>query len=157
MINFFEKNNNLDYEKIESEIKKNIENRGKKSKEYNNIIGEIVINNEVNEETKNSLSSLNIYCDIKIPRIISSHRKIVGPGLVKVRKFFDDEIRLSVDPVIDKQIEFNKKIIEQINSKFDEINKRFDETSKHIDENIKQTNSNIKEIFRLRKNIEDGD
>ena len=149
---FLRRNNEIDFKKIESEIDEGLENRKTKFKAYNDKIGDIMIkDNGINEEiTKDLPSELDSYCDIKIPRQISSHRKIVGPGLVKIRKFLDEEIRLSLDPVIDKQIEFNKKIIEQINSRFDEINK-------HTEENIKQTNYNIKEIFRLKRKIEDGD
>lgn len=67
-------------------------------------------NNNTVKETR-ILEDLAPYCDVRTNREISSHRPIIGPTLVKVRQVLDEETRRSIDPMIDKQTEFNKKIV----------------------------------------------
>src|SRR3989344_3616187 len=117
--------NNIDFEKIESEIKDNIEERRIKFEGYNDNIDDLKISNDIcnKEKPKKFSPDLSPYWDIRISRNISSHRPIIGNTLIKARKFLDDEIRRSIDPVIDKQVEFNRRIMEEINNKLEEINK----------------------------------
>ena len=159
MNNFLKNNNNeIDFENLEAELNKRIDKR-KNIEGYGNNIEDIKLNKQ---EVKHDdfLNSLSPYCDIKIDRNISSHRPVVGPALVKVRKLLDEEIRRSVDPVIEKQIEFNRMIVENFKMNLDKthgelefLRKRTVELGEHIEENIHQTNFNIKEIFKLRRKI----
>ena len=152
MNNFLKNNNNeIDFENLEAELNKRIDKR-KNIEGYGNNIEDIKLNKQ---EVKHDdfLNSLSPYCDIKIDRNISSHRPVVGPALVKVRKLLDEEIRRSVDPVIEKQIEFNRMIVEKIHGELEFLRKRTVELGEHIEENIHQTNFNIKEIFKLRRKI----
>ena len=157
MNNFLKNNNNeIDFENLEAELNKRIDKR-KNIEGYGNNIEDIKLNKqEVKHDSfkhDDFLNSLSPYCDIKIDRNISSHRPVVGPALVKVRKFLDEEIRRSVDPVIEKQIEFNRMIVEKIHGELEFLRKRTVELGEHIEENIHQTNFNIKEIFKLRRKI----
>ena len=164
MNNFLKNNNNeIDFENLEAELNKRIDKR-KNIEGYGNNIEDIKLNKqEVKHDSfkhDDFLNSLSPYCDIKIDRNISSHRPVVGPALVKVRKLLDEEIRRSVDPVIEKQIEFNRMVVENFKMNLDKthgelefLRKRTVELGEHIEENIHQTNFNIKEIFKLRRKI----
>ena len=145
-------NKQIDFEKIESEIERNMKKRKGK---YDKDILDFEIKEIKLEE------GLSHHCNIKIPRRITSHRPIVGPSLIKIRQILDDEIRLSLDPVIDRQIEINENVVKRLGIlerlteenkiRTEKLDKRLE---KQIKENINQINSNIKEIFKLKRKIE---
>lgn len=194
-------NKEIDFEKIEFELRKAIKKREKKDKRYNKDIIDFQINNEkiknaldhdyendkpkgdtfnkkyhVDDKENLLLRDLIANFDIKIPRNITSHRPIIGSTLIKIRKMLNEEIRMSLDPVIDKQIEFNKKVIEcfgggsggylmkrteELGGQVGYLMKRRNELedlikklSEKIEENTIQTNFNMKEIFKLKRKID---
>lgn len=74
--------------------------------------------------------------------VISSHRKILGPFLVRGRRLVHGEVRRYVDPIFNMQKEFNAAIARIINEtaneidnlarKVDEIQDKFNETKSPI-------------------------
>ena len=97
---------------------------------------------------------LDNHCNIRLPRTITSHRKIVGPALIQIRKLLYDEIRRSVDPSLERQTEINKDLvirIERLERLFEETKIRTEHQERLLQENMKQTNANIKEIFKHRE------
>ena len=163
MVDLLERNNsNIDFKNIEYEVETKLNKRKEKLNDYSKEVSEF------QPEEIYSLEHLKYYSDIKISRKISSHRTIVGASLIKIRQILDDEIRRSLDPVIDKQIEFNKKLldylfvgikkiiddnqnrIEQLERIRSEHDIRIEQLEKQIKEQTQQVNFNIREIFKLK-------
>lgn len=192
-------NKEINFEEIESEIMESKKKKEKNDKRYNEEIIDFQINNgeiknsldydyenykskettfdkKDEEETNLLLRDLIASCNIKIPGNITSHRPIIGPTLVKIRKIVNEVISMSLEPVIDKQIEFNKKVIEclggrgggyltkrteELGGQVGYLMKRRNELedlikklSEKIEENIIQTNLNMKEIFKLKRKVD---
>lgn len=84
--------------------------------------------------------------DTRSERIITSHRKIVGPSLVKTRKFLHEEIIRATWPMASKQIDFNRSVanavlglqkkinmVESRNRKMINLSERFDGLTSKLD------------------------
>lgn len=64
--------------------------------------------------------------DIRAERSITSHRKVIGPSLVKTRRFLHEEIMRAVMPMTEKQIDFNEtmaKLLLEMDRKIGRIEK----------------------------------
>ena len=72
------------------------------------------IKEKIEKDNGNDYKNLDKESNIKEKRIITSHRKIMGPILVKIRNFLDDEIQRSIEPTIINQEKFNKIILKEI-------------------------------------------
>ena len=159
MAGILNNNKNIDIEKIEADINRNIKKRKEEIKDYSKDI-ELPDSDNIY-----SLGRMRDDCDIDVARDITSHRPIVGHSLVKIRQLLDEEIRRSVDPVIKRQIEFNRKLIdflyagnqnriEVLEKVVSELGVRLEKLEKQIQENDSQMNSNIREVFKIRRMIE---
>lgn len=96
------------------EIMKQI--REKIAKRDKNKINQAIIEDEILQKLKNNY-------DIRVGRIITSHRKIVGPSLVKIRKLLHEEVIRSIEPMLNKQVEFNSKVLDLL----DQLNKKIED------------------------------
>src|SRR3989344_5377479 len=150
---FLEENNPwLEISKIESLVKKRIKEREDKRVEYSLPAPELVT---IPLPKSSDLFSI---ADINVPRVITSHRRVVGPSLVRIRLLLEEEMRMSFEPLIQKQIEFNKRILEHLNNElqghheFDiHLRERVERAERFIEECNIQINQNVKEIFRLQQ------
>src|SRR3989344_930558 len=96
-------------------IKQNIKKRKEKNEGYNDDLNrfdrEIFIKKieGLNKDSDNLLfiSNPKYYPE----REISSHRKFIGPLIVKIRELIYDEIRMSYDPILYNQYNFNNSIL----------------------------------------------
>jgi len=81
------------------------------------------------DEIKRDLDYVNWSWDIQNNSyLISSHRPVVGKLLVKGRNIVHGEVKRYVDPVINKQREFNESVLRILNS----IVKKMPEQEEHI-------------------------
>ena len=92
----------VDQKKIEKIIRVHLKKRGKEAG-YKNVLPKFAI----------VLPQKNEY-NIITQRMITSHRKIVGPLLIKIRALLDEEIQRSIYPTIQKQAIINKKMFDMI-------------------------------------------
>jgi len=120
------------------------------------------------DEIKRDLDYVNWSWDIQNNSyLISSHRPVVGKLLVKGRNIVHGEVKRYVDPVINKQREFNESVLRILNSivkKMPEqeehiISKLISETEKTIKEEINNAKSEIEgkldqQIFNAKSEIE---
>lgn len=60
------------------------------------------------------IQSLRELADVRAQRSISSHRKLVGPLFVRLRRIIDEEIQRAIEPHLLRQIKFNKKVIDAL-------------------------------------------
>ncbi|MBI2667500.1 hypothetical protein HYX17_01885 [Candidatus Woesearchaeota archaeon] len=174
MVDLFKVNNvNINFKEIELEINKRVNEGGKRFDDYDNDIQDFEIEKiEVSDNLVN-------HCNIKIPREITSHRPVIGNTLIKIRQILDDEIRRSLDPMVNRQIEINMNIVNRLNKieriteeneiRTKGLNKTLDRVERITEENeirtkrlekvfdeiINQTNSNIKEIFKLNRKLKE--
>ena len=79
---------------------------------------------------------------------IFSHRKILGPFLVKGRKLVHGEVRRYVDPIFWKQREFNASVVRILN----ETTKKVDEFENRID-SLKKALERVNLIEEQLKNL----
>jgi len=113
-------NGKVNVKSIMAQIKKNITMK-KKLAGYNEPI---------NFDKKSDLEGIEVLHglkNIKSERDITSHRKILGKTLIKFRKVLDEEIRRTVDPSLDRQMEFNSEVIRllsEINDRLKNLEKK---------------------------------
>lgn len=82
---------------------------------------------------------------------ISSHRKLVGPALVKGRQLINGEVRRYVDPMAARQSEFNVSAARAI----EDLSREMARNSRGLDSRIDDCNSAVRESdFRARSDIE---
>lgn len=104
------------------------------------------------DEIKRDLDYVNWSWDIQNNSyLISSHRPVVGKLLVKGRNIVHGEVKRYVDPVINKQREFNESVLRILNS----IVKKMPEQEEHIiSKLISETEKTIKEeISQIRPDL----
>lgn len=100
----------------------------------------MVQNKNIKKNINEKLILLSNTKDLNEEREVSSHRKVIGPLLVKVRNKIKEEVDLTINPIIKEQVNFNNnvfKVIQLLNSK-----------NKMIGKNLKE---NKKEIKKIRK------
>ncbi|MCD1296109.1 hypothetical protein CUJ83_13985 [Methanocella sp. CWC-04] len=107
------KSNDIDVESIMADINnKLVQNRINKFVDDNEIK---FIDNSLGTKVNLfdiDLSILNYNKDINNYNYsITSHRKVLGPVIVKGRQMVNDEVRRYIDPIIEKQNNFNYEII----------------------------------------------
>ena len=126
MKTFTIKDKSINIKDIENKIEKNL-NKRMKNKKYRESLK--LIKDLIKSDTKkfNDLEYINKNFNINTNRIINSHRKIIGLHLIRIRNFLYEEIKRSIDPIIEKQIEFNlrlTKILNQTNERLKKLEKR---------------------------------
>lgn len=91
--------------------------------------------------------------------VISSHRQLVGPVLVKGRKLVNGEIRRYVDPMLWAQSEFNASLVRVIGGSITNIDERLRDIDNHnsdIDTRIRDIDNRINDVnVSLDGKIED--
>ncbi|MBI4158721.1 hypothetical protein HY500_00500 [Candidatus Woesearchaeota archaeon] len=152
---FIEKNNpKIDVLELESQIKENMHKRKEQVDGYGKAPAEF--------QLPSSSIPPNLYsmANIHIPRVITSHHPVVGQALVKIRQLFEEEMRLSLGPVVQKQISFNRKLIEYMTNEFQgchefdlHLRERIERLERLFDESNIQINQNVKEIFRIERKL----
>lgn len=60
------------------------------------------------------LSALSAMAEIDVARNISTHRKIFGPIYLRLRRWIHRENRMTLDPILQRQVELNKALIRTI-------------------------------------------
>lgn len=56
------------------------------------------------------LQSLLEQLDIDVPRQLSTHRKFIGPFYLRLRRWVYREVRLAVEPIIQRQNQVNRSL-----------------------------------------------
>lgn len=154
----------INVEEIMQKIRENIERRKENEDLRENEIRDScqhqdqIMNQNTNpprwaDEIKRDLDYINWSWDIQNNSyLISSHRPVIGKLLVKGRNIVHAEVKRYVDPVINKQREFNESVLRILNT----IVKRMPEQEKHIiSELISETEKTVKEeISNAKSEIE---
>ncbi|MCX6776175.1 MAG: class I SAM-dependent methyltransferase [Candidatus Micrarchaeota archaeon] len=123
-----------------SEIMKKIrENIRKRRKEHEVIDAEVLERMDTKEppfSLERELASINANWDVENKTYrISSHRKLMGPLLVKGRELVHGEVQRYVRPILWKQTEFNTstmRILNRFSKTIPEIKKQVDEQSANL-------------------------
>jgi 2-polyprenyl-3-methyl-5-hydroxy-6-metoxy-1,4-benzoquinol methylase len=94
------------------------------------------------------LSSLENAGDIRNGEyVISSHRKVLGPVLKKGRAMVNGEVRRYVDPSIERQVSFNRQVVDSLKA-----------TCDHFDLDLRQQNISLNStIHDLLNTLDTGD
>lgn len=150
----------IDTDEIISKIKANIERR--KAQGAYTQEDEVKVNsyNIVQNEPSaviDELSSLNNYWDIKYHYRISSHRKFIGPILVKGRRLVNGEVKRYVDPIFQRQKEFGLKLAHALSSVREQLYLKIDaektdilsSVDRKIEEASVRSNERLDEMDRL--------
>ena len=104
----------IDVEEIMSRIRENIRRRKEASHLQEN---QKLESNDIDRDLNRDLNFINSNWDVKNNEYhISSHRPMVGKPLVKGRELVHNEVRRYVDPVIQKQTEFNASMVRILNN-----------------------------------------
>ena len=139
--------------KIMEKIRMNIKKRKKNQKVLD--IGDFE-----KLEIKNSPSGISEDVDFKDldwnvenkSYVISSHRKLMGPLLIKGRELVHGEVRRYVDPVLMKQQEFNIKTVSMI----DKLSKELTENREHLHKLSKELTENREHLHKLSTELADN-
>lgn len=112
MIYTEKKDNEISVEDIMLQIKNNIKNR-----DINCVNIETIENGETvyRDDLSQNFDYINSNYNIRSEYCISSHRPILGRFLVWGRKFVHGEIRRYVDQIVNKQEEFNFRVVKILN------------------------------------------
>ena len=135
------RDNEINVEEIMRRIKENIARR-KMQGAYKEVNDQTAEQNYL-QKISNDLTSINNNWNIENESyMIFSHRKILGPFLVRGRKLVHGEVRRYVDPIFWKQREFNASIVRILN-----------ETTKRVDELSSKTNGVNEVLEEIEKQV----
>jgi len=107
-----------------------------------------------------SLREANMAWQVQVRRPILSHRRFVRPLVIKIRKILQQEIRWTVDPIVDKQEHFNALIVRVLNALAESIEslRRDQEKDRQERLNINRSlNALAESIESLRRDQEKDD
>ena len=129
----------IDVEEIMRKIKDNME-RSKETREdrdvENMVAGSSDGKKEIpapGDETQRALDYINSNWDIQNNRyFISSHRRVIGKALTKGRELIHGEVQRYVDPMVDRQKEFNRSIVTILNGATSEIKNSIDQVQNQV-------------------------
>ena len=134
-------NEEINVEEIMKTIRENIKKRkeqGTYPPDIDTAIPQLSNQRLTINETGEEIENLNINCDIQNNSyVISSHRHIVGTGLVKGRQLVHGEVRRYVDPIVFKQINFNQSVARILNNaehKLDLLQQQIKDTDQRLSE-----------------------
>jgi len=103
-----------DKEKRYDSVRKNLR------KIPNRIPSKKIPTNEVRDHKKisqiiDNLNRLENLYDIQIKSNVETNRsKIISPIVLRVRKILQNEIRFTIDPIIDKQVSYNSEVLQTL-------------------------------------------
>jgi O-antigen chain-terminating methyltransferase len=115
----------IDTDEMVERIKANIQKRkasGAYTEEDKLKIDKADLVQDEPQDLSGDFSDLNNLWNISYNYTISSHRKIAGAVLIKGRQVVNSEVKRYVDPVIEKQKEFNLQVVHDFTS----LNNRLD-------------------------------
>ena len=128
-VTFEIKDEEIDVQKIMERIRDNIKRRKQQGgySEVRALLQEPRFQQRVSsapsDELRRHLHEANIGYQVQVRRPILSYRRIVGRLLVRIRMVLQQEIRWTLDPIVDRQEYFNARVVQVLNALTDSVGK----------------------------------
>ena len=157
------KDEEIDVQKIMERIRENIKKRRQQSgySEAQVLLEEPGFQQQISavqhDELRKNLHEANIGYQVQVRRPILSYRPLIGRLLVRIRRILQQEIRWTLDPIVDRQESFNAVVVRCLNAMVEQTETKLAELEKRIEETqSRSTQQTETKLAELEKRIDRG-